>query len=419
MKWIIGVADLPKEYYEWFRAQDFSYAKPAPTPVVKQLVESELQRFKAMSTEEYVLWQKWEEVNDLYPMQDSILTGEWAHLNTQDGILIQKLRNSLWDGDYRDIKPELLWIGDKKNESIKDHWSALRVLIHTQQNSGAIGRCLNYLVRDSVSKRYLGLIAIASDFLDLGGRDEVIGWTREQRTQEQRVRYTAVCSTIVPVQPFGYNYLGGKLLALLCLSEQVQKDWKEQYGSRLVGLTTTSLYGKDKKGGLSQYDNLKYWKKMGYSQGSTALRVSRNTKGVMYDWAYVNIPEDYYMFMEHKDEKGMTVRDRQNRFHQRIYRRLGISNKLFTSNHDRGIYFAPLYKNAYEFLRNEIPEEQLIKEHDFSIEALTELWREKYAARRAAKLAQTRRQNRALFYDDLATMSWEDAKMRYLRDVGR
>ncbi len=31
-------------------------------------------------------------------------------------------------------------------------------------------------------------------------------------------------------------------MALLCLSDTVQKDWKRQYGDVLVGVTTTSLY---------------------------------------------------------------------------------------------------------------------------------------------------------------------------------
>ena len=33
---------------------------------------------------------------------------------------------------------------------------------------------------------------------------------------------------------------------------------KKNYGDDLVSVTTTSLYGKTQKGGLSQYDNLKY-----------------------------------------------------------------------------------------------------------------------------------------------------------------
>ena len=34
---------------------------------------------------------------------------------------------------------------------------------------------------------------------------------------------------------------------------------KEKLRDNLVSVTTTSLYANTKKGGLSQYDNLKYW----------------------------------------------------------------------------------------------------------------------------------------------------------------
>jgi hypothetical protein len=34
--------------------------------------------------------------------------------------------------------------------------------------------------------------------------------------------------------------------------------WKEKYKDALVGVTTTSLYGKAKANTLSQYDGLKY-----------------------------------------------------------------------------------------------------------------------------------------------------------------
>ena len=43
-------------------------------------------------------------------------------------------------------------------------------------------------------------------------------------------------------------------------------------------VTTTSLYGKAKTGGLSQYDRLKHWKKMGYSQGSLSYELTKETE---------------------------------------------------------------------------------------------------------------------------------------------
>ena len=104
--------------------------------------------------------------------------------------------------------------------------------------------------------------------------DNAIGWPREIKTQGNMINHTAIGSTIVPLQPLGYNYMGGKLLALLCLSDTVQQDWQNKYGDVLVGVTTTSLYGKTKAGGLSQYDGLEHWNAMGFTSGSVSTLVS-------------------------------------------------------------------------------------------------------------------------------------------------
>jgi hypothetical protein len=60
---------------------------------------------------------------------------------------------------------------------------------------------------------------------------------------------------IVPTQPFGFNYLGGKLLAALCCSHDVRKKLNEKYDMNLVMFETTSLYGNSKQ--ASQYDGMK------------------------------------------------------------------------------------------------------------------------------------------------------------------
>jgi hypothetical protein len=59
---------------------------------------------------------------------------------------------------------------------------------------------------------------------------------------------------IVPAQPFGFNYLGGKLLALMCASHEVREICNKKYDMNLCFFETTSLYGSTK--GMSQYDGL-------------------------------------------------------------------------------------------------------------------------------------------------------------------
>ena len=60
---------------------------------------------------------------------------------------------------------------------------------------------------------------------------------------------------IVPTQPFGFNYLGGKLLASICCSHWVREKLNKKYDMNLVMFETTSLYGNSKQS--SQYDGMK------------------------------------------------------------------------------------------------------------------------------------------------------------------
>lgn len=68
-------------------------------------------------------------------------------------------------------------------------------------------------------------------------------------------RHAIMGFIIVPTQPFGFNYLGGKLLAMLCCSHQAREELNAKYNSNICLFETTSLYGSTKSS--SQYDGLK------------------------------------------------------------------------------------------------------------------------------------------------------------------
>jgi len=78
-----------------------------------------------------------------------------------------------------------------------------------------------------------------------------------------------------------------------------------------------------------------------------------------------------------------------------------------------------LYTNGYEFLRNDIKEEQLTPAADFTVDYLTALWK-KYATHRYTKLQETSRvSDSILYYDDMSWLDWAAAREKYLKDVGR
>lgn len=418
-------------------------------PPVKTIDETELKRIltedlthaSQMDVKEYTLYQKWCEIQEKYPTHSDVF-GDSTLDDPKQEQIIREVKSNIWipesPDDFDKLKPTMIFTDDSeeierllidgttikektKRSDLPERWNTIRTFISTMKNNANIGRNLNFIVADQVTGKYLGVICISSDFLDLTPRDKVIGWEREKKTQGGMINHTAIGSSIVPLQPLGYNYMGGKLLALLCLSDTVQKLWKEKYGDVLVGVTTTSLYGNTKSGGLSQYDGLEYWNKMGFSSGSVAFEPRKTTLNMVWQWLKENQPEKYFEWWEAKKENGLPFkRDHKNRSLHYAYPKLGIPKNLTRTDHQRGIYFSPLYDNTYDFLCNKITEDQLVKSFDTSEEALSNIWKTKYAKGRIRQLQKKNTVSyETLFYDDLIYMTWEETKQKYLTQVGR
>jgi hypothetical protein len=393
------------------------------TDEVKSKLINDLTYASKMDVREYTLYQKWLEVHEKYPTRElTTLFGQDIQLvNTEQVKLIEQVKANFWKPESPDDYDKLRPIMQLSNGDLAETWNTVRTFSSTMKNNSNIGRNLFYTVIDGQTEKYLGVICISSDFLDLTPRDKAIGWPRDIKTTGNMINHTAIGSTIVPLQPLGFNYMGGKLLALLCLSDTVQNDWKVRYGNTLVGVTTTSLYGNTKSGGLSQYDGLEHWNKMGFSSGSVAFEPSRKTVKMVYDWVKENHTQKYFEWWEAKNPKGLPLkRDHKNRTLNFAYSKLGIPKELIRTEHQRGIYFSPLYNNTNEFLRKEIGDEQLVKSFDTSEEALTHIWKTKYAKGRISMLKKKNNVSyESLFYDDLIYLSWEETKAKYLPQVGR
>jgi len=414
---------VEKQWQEWKDKNPSSSFEHIDEEKMKEVLIKDLTYASQMDVREYTLYQKWCEVKERYPVEEvSTLFGiEKQMVDPNQKRLVDKVKSNFWvpksPDDYENLKPVMVL----SNGPDAERWNAIRTFSSTMKNNSNIGRNLFYVLTDEVTGKYLGVICISSDFLDLTPRDNAIGWSRDVKTQQHMINHTAIGSTIVPLQPLGYNYMGGKLLALMCLSDKVQSDWKRQYGDTLVGVTTTSLYGKTKAGGLSQYDGLEHWNPMGFSSGSVAFEPSRATKKLVFDWIKENHTRKYFEWWEAKNQQGLPLkRDHKNRSLNFAYSQLKIPKELIRTEHQRGIYFSPLYNNTNEFLRKEITDESLVKSFDTSEEALANIWKTKYAKGRIRQLQKKNTVSYdSLFYDDLIYLSWEETKERYLPQVGR
>ena len=433
---------------QWEKWNDENSKEDFPTideVELKERVKNELSYVSKMDVKEYTLYQKWCEVQEKYPTQEiSTLFGvEKQLIDSKQEETIDSIKKNIWipesPEDYLKLEPVMEYTDDsseyyipgidgslvkqdkKRTKDLPETWNTIRTFISTMKNNSNIGRNLNFIVKDRVTNKYLGVICISSDFLDLTPRDNYIGWSREIKTQGRMINHTAIGSTIVPLQPLGYNYVGGKLLALLCLSDDVQNIWQETYNDKLVAVTTTSLYGKTKAGGLSQYDNLDHWLPMGFTSGSVSFEPSKKTRKDIEQWLKVNHTVRYFEWYVATNPAGQPYkRDHKNRSLNFTYGKMNIPKEIIRSEHARGIYFSPLYNNSCAFLRKDCSEKDLVKSFDTSTEYLTSIWKNKHAKGRIKQLMKKNTVSyETLFYDDLIYLTWEETKAKYLVQVGR
>jgi hypothetical protein len=417
--------DVETQWKKWSELEEISDLDFTIDDLRERTIQ-ELTYVSKMDVREYTLFQKWCEVQERYPTVtvNDLWEGEKRVLeDDKQRELIPQLKNNIWMpanvDDYLNLEPELLYTNKKGD--LPETWNCIRTFSSTMKNNANIGRNLNFIVRDKVTKKYLGVICISSDFLDLTPRDNFIGWSREKKTQGAMINHTAIGSTIVPLQPLGYNYVGGKLLALLCLADPIQQLWEKLYGDKLVSVTTTSLYGKTKAGGLSQYDNLDYWQPMGFTSGSVSFEPLKDTRYMIREWLRKNHTRKYFEWYVAKKPSGQPhKRDHKNRSLNFAYSQMKIPKELIRSEHARGIYFTPLYDKTCEFLRGDHDGKDMKKLFDTSVESLSNIWKMKHAKPRISILKKKGTvSHETLFYDDLTVLSWEETKAKYLIQIGR
>ena len=144
------------------------------------------------------------------------------------------------------------------------------VLAHYQKQMSkaiwrpAFGRKMGFLVMQD--EHLLGLLFLASPVIRLSVRDAYLGITKDYGTAMRDYMDVSVC---VAAQPVGWHWNLGKLMALLAptLGDYVLS----RYPGAFKGVTTTSLWGKDK---LCQYSRT--YKYLGGTKGTGHAHISED-----------------------------------------------------------------------------------------------------------------------------------------------
>ena len=182
--------------------------------------------------------------------------------------VIGKINNfSSIDPDYslkseffnEDIHPEemdfeIKFVGERFQNSLPQEYY---VNLLTATSSAVIeknipGRELRWIVFEKNTKKIIGFIRFGSPTINSKPRNEWLGKAPDLSIFN---RHACMGFAIVPSQPFGYNFLGGKLLALMCVSHYARETLNEVFKKEIGFFETTSLYGSTTS--ASQYDGLK------------------------------------------------------------------------------------------------------------------------------------------------------------------
>lgn len=334
---------------------------------------------KSLDEHEIVIYKKLREVQEtrlnpkiLVSVKDRI----WRSTNLQN----QKKTIS----EIEKLDPELEAVRNSEAFDI------LRILTHSLEWVQNPGRLLRYIVKDKPTGMYLGVITIGSDIASLGSRDEWIGWSRSDRFRKGRLKNTAVASTVVPVQPFGYNFLGGKLMACLTTLETVRRDWGRQYGNILAGLTTTSLYGS-----FSMYNSIPLWRKVGESKGRIYLKPDNQIFKFWSEWLRKNHREAYDIAVSKTGPKQQVL--------NLIFKYLGMNPEKYVNEHRKGVYFSAFYKNTKEFLNNRLKESDLVMDQKIEkgLEYIQNWWKPKAIKRYIELKKRDELETEPLWYENI------------------
>lgn len=152
--------------------------------------------------------------------------------------------------DPKSIEPMLVEVLSDTLESELFRFACLLWSIPVSQG---FGRRLRFLVIDQQNECIIGLFAIGDPVFNLSVRDNLVGWTHEDRSE--RLVHVMDAYVVGALPPYS-QLIGGKLVASLMGSTEVKKAYERKYldkkaiiskkkkRARLVLITTSSALGR-------------------------------------------------------------------------------------------------------------------------------------------------------------------------------
>ena len=142
------------------------------------------------------------------------------------------------------------------------------------------GKTAKYIVKETNTDTIVGFIRFGSPLINSKPRNDYLGDVPDLEIFNKRA---IMGFNIVPAQPFGFNCLGGKLMAAICCSSDIRRQLNKKYDTEFCLFETTSLYGNIKGG--SMYDGMRpYLRYKGDTQSKFLLTLGEEIYPELKDW---------------------------------------------------------------------------------------------------------------------------------------
>ena len=220
--------------------------------------------------------------------------------------------------------------------------------------SAGFGRRMRYLVWDDHHEKLAGIIALGDPVYNLSVRDNLVGWTVEDRSKRLVNLLDAYVLGAVPP----YNMLlGGKAVACLVRSREVMDDFKSSYGetvgiiskkakhASLLAVTTTSSMGRSSMYNRLRLHGTSYFSPIGYTVGWGHFHITDEIFAKMRD--YLRLAKHPYAD-KHKYGQGPNWRLRTIRA---ALGALGINESVLRHGIQREVFLCEFAENTRKILK--------------------------------------------------------------------
>ncbi len=173
------------------------------------------------------------------------------------------------------------------------------------------GKTLKWVVYEKNTNKIVGFIRFGSPTINSKPRNEFLGKPLDTLNADVMKRFndSAIMGfNIIPTQPFGFNYLGGKLLAAICNSHYARETLNAKYNTNFCMFETTSLYGSSKT--TSMYDGMKpYLKFIGLTESDFVPSLADIDYRNLKDW-FENQNNGNSLVPEHASSKKLKTQNK-------------------------------------------------------------------------------------------------------------